>query len=135
MVYIDDFNAPFGRMKMCHMIADTSEELLRMADSIGVARKWLQDKGTHREHFDICLSKKKVAIEGAKVECQGRMCSSCAFKFDSPANLEPHNVEAAHESLAYYIPFNCHTEPGVDKGCPSIGYLHAKRYFDSLEEE
>ncbi len=67
MVYIDNFNAPFGRMLMCHMIADTSEELLAMVDKIGVDRKWIQDKGTKREHFDICLSKKKEAIKhGAK---------------------------------------------------------------------
>ena len=67
MVYIDNFNAPFGRMKMCHMIADTSEELISMADKIGVARKWIQYAGTANEHFDICLSKKAKAIElGAK---------------------------------------------------------------------
>jgi hypothetical protein len=50
------------------MIADTREELLQMADKIGVNRKWIQSEGTYREHFDICLSKKKLAIEkyGAK---------------------------------------------------------------------
>ena len=52
---------------MCHMIADTQTELLEMADKIGVQRKWIQDFGTPREHFDICLSKKKKAIDfGAK---------------------------------------------------------------------
>lgn len=67
MVYVDNFNAPFGRMVMCHMIADSTDELLQMVDKIGVARKWIQDAGTHREHFDICLSKKTLAIEyGAK---------------------------------------------------------------------
>lgn len=68
MVYIDSLNAKFGRMIMCHMMADTTEELLQMADKINVQRKWLQDPGTAKEHFDICLSKKKLAIEkfGAK---------------------------------------------------------------------
>jgi len=66
-VYIDNFNAPYGRMKMCHMIADTTDELLQMADRIGVARKWLQDPGQYTEHFDICLSKKALAVQyGAK---------------------------------------------------------------------
>ena len=61
-VYIDDMNAPFRRMIMCHMIADTEEEVHQMADKIGVARKWYQ-----RNHYDICLSKKKLAIQhGAK---------------------------------------------------------------------
>lgn len=61
-VYVDDMYADYGRMKMCHMMADTTEELLAMADSIGVNRKWLQYPGTHREHFDICMSKKAKAL-------------------------------------------------------------------------
>lgn len=66
-VYIDDFEAPFGRMRMCHMVADTTEELLGMVDKIGVQRKWIQYPGTYNEHFDICLSKKKLAVKfGAK---------------------------------------------------------------------
>ncbi len=70
-VYIDNFSETgagnFGRMKMCHMIADTQKEPLEMCDKIGVKRKWIQDYGKPREHFDICLSKKKLAIKfGAK---------------------------------------------------------------------
>lgn len=67
MVYIDNFNAVFGKMQMCHMIADTTEELLQMVDKIGVQRKWIQYASTGNEHFDICLSKKKLAVKyGAK---------------------------------------------------------------------
>jgi hypothetical protein len=67
MVYIDNMNAPYRGMLMCHMVADTTEELLNMVDKIGVNRKWLQDAGTYSEHFDICLSKKAKAIKlGAK---------------------------------------------------------------------
>jgi hypothetical protein len=62
-VYVDDMEAPFGRMKLCHMIADSTEELLRMVDSIGVKRKWIQKGGTYKEHFDICISKKIKAVE------------------------------------------------------------------------
>lgn len=54
-------------MKMCHMIADSTDELLAMADTVGIKRKWLQHDGTYREHFDICLAKRKLAISaGAK---------------------------------------------------------------------
>lgn len=67
MVYIDDMEAPYRGMLMCHMIADTTKELLSMVDKIGVRRKWIQYPGTPSEHFDICLAKKKLAIkEGAK---------------------------------------------------------------------
>lgn len=62
MVYVDDMRAPFGRMLMCHMIADTSEELVAMAEAIGVSRKWIQYAGTPKEHFDIALTKREKAL-------------------------------------------------------------------------
>lgn len=66
-VYVDDMKAKFGRMKMCHMIADSHSELLAMAEKIGVATRWIQKRGTPHEHFDICLSKRAMAIKlGAK---------------------------------------------------------------------
>lgn len=63
MIYVDRARHPFGRMKMCHMIADTSEELMAMAAKIGVQPKWVQDPGTPREHFDICQRKKQLALD------------------------------------------------------------------------
>lgn len=61
-VYVDDMQAPYGRMLMSHMIADTPTELHAMADRIGVARRWLQQGGTPREHYDICQSRRRLAI-------------------------------------------------------------------------
>lgn len=67
MVYVDNMEAPFGRMIMCHMFADTHEELVEMVDKIKINRKWIQYEGTYKEHFDICKAKKKLAVEnGAK---------------------------------------------------------------------
>lgn len=71
MVYVDDmYKYPTGNyrgMKMSHMVADSTEELVDMAKKIGVQLKWIQNKGTVREHFDICLSKRKLAVQyGAK---------------------------------------------------------------------
>ena len=67
MVYVDDMKAKFGRMIMCHMIADTREELDAMADAIGVARRWIQYPGTWKEHYDIAVSKRALAVRaGAK---------------------------------------------------------------------
>jgi hypothetical protein len=71
-VYVDDMRAPYGRLIMCHMIADTSDELLAMARKIGVATKWLQKAGTPREHFDICLSKRAEAVAAGAVEITWR---------------------------------------------------------------
>ncbi len=71
-VYVDNFRAKFGRMVMCHMMADSSEELIAMAGAIGVNKKWIQYPGTLDEHFDIWLSKKQKAIELGAVEISFR---------------------------------------------------------------
>jgi hypothetical protein len=65
--YVDDAMIPYGRMKMSHMIANTTEELLEMVDRIGVQRKWIQKAGTSWEHFDICAAKRKLALEAGAV--------------------------------------------------------------------
>ena len=68
MVYVDDMRAPFGRLIMCHMVADSTAELLAMADRIGVRQRWLQKAGTRHEHFDICLAKRKLAVGNGAIE-------------------------------------------------------------------
>ena len=47
-VFIDNANIPYKRMIMCHMVADTLEELHIMADAIGVKRKWFQSHTKYR---------------------------------------------------------------------------------------
>ncbi len=71
-VYVDDMNAKYGRMTMCHMLADTDDELHEMAGKIGVARKWHQCSGTPKSHYDICLAKKKLAVEFGAIEITWR---------------------------------------------------------------
>lgn len=63
-VYVDDVRHTYGRMVMCHMWADTTEELHAMADKIGVARKWLQQP-PHASwvHYDVSLGAKAKAIK------------------------------------------------------------------------
>lgn len=71
-VYVDNMRAQFGRMVMCHMLADSTEELLAMADRIGVQRKWLQHPGDPmHEHFDIALSKRALAVKAGAIELDG----------------------------------------------------------------
>lgn len=62
-MYVDDMMARYGRMVMCHMLADTEEELHGMAARIGVKRHWYQ-----RFHYDICLAKRRKAIELGAIE-------------------------------------------------------------------
>jgi hypothetical protein len=71
-VYVDDMRAPYGRMVMCHMTADSSEELLAMARTIGVSERWIQEPGTWQEHFDISLGKRALAVKAGAVEATGR---------------------------------------------------------------
>lgn len=62
---------------MCHMIADTDRELHTMAKRIGVQRKWFQHPKTN-PHYDICLSKRRLALQFGAVEIEwrtyGKMC-------------------------------------------------------------
>lgn len=66
-VYVDHMRAKFGRMVMCHMVADSLEELHAMADKIGVNRKWFQ-KNASTPHYDICMSKREMAVNFGAVE-------------------------------------------------------------------
>ena len=68
-VYVDNFYAGYGRMIMCHMAADTIAELHEMADKIGVARKWFQLPNGRNPHYDICKSKRALAVQLGAIEC------------------------------------------------------------------
>ena len=62
-VYVDNYRAPFGRMVMCHMLADTRAELHEMADRLGLKRSWFQDSPPHSApHYDVALSKRDEAV-------------------------------------------------------------------------
>lgn len=75
-VYVDNAKHPFGQMLMCHMWADTREELFAMADRIGVARRWFQRPAhvalpgmdASWEHFDIAQSKRALAVAAGAIE-------------------------------------------------------------------
>ncbi|MDH0342127.1 DUF4031 domain-containing protein [Chromobacterium haemolyticum] len=68
-VYVDDAIWPYGRMLMCHMLADTEAELHAMAERIGVARRHFQgwDK-VSCAHYDICKSKRALAVTHGAIE-------------------------------------------------------------------
>ncbi|CDN59999.1 hypothetical protein I35_1476 [Burkholderia cenocepacia H111] len=79
-VYVDDMYrheiGKLGRMKMSHLIADTTEELLAMVREIGVNPKWIQHPGTRDEHFDIAISKRAAAIAAGAIPITFRQCGA-----------------------------------------------------------
>ena len=70
-VYVGTMEFPYGRMLMSHMASPDIEALHKMADAIGVKRKWFQNNKYH-PHYDICKSMKKKAIALGAVEVNDR---------------------------------------------------------------
>ncbi|RQR37828.1 DUF4031 domain-containing protein [Burkholderia sp. Bp9142] len=110
-VYVDDMYlhpaGQFGRMKMSHLIADTTAELLAMVRTIGVNAKWIQHAGTSDEHFDIAMSMRQAAIAAGAVTITYRECGAMNARrrvtglLGSPADaiawLQQHLVERRTE--------------------------------------
>jgi hypothetical protein len=73
-VYVDRVAIGFGRMIMCHMIADTPAELHAMADAIGVARRWFQaPPKASFWHYDISKGKRAEAVAKGAIDCDRNM--------------------------------------------------------------
>ena len=69
-VYVDKERNSFGRMIMCHMFADTAEELHSMAQQIGMKRIWYQPRSF--PHYDVSISRRKKAVELGAIEVDRR---------------------------------------------------------------
>jgi hypothetical protein len=48
-------------MVMCHMVADSLDELHAMAEAIGMSRAWFQERSF--PHYDVCLMRRAAALE------------------------------------------------------------------------
>ena len=56
-----------GSWRFSHMIADTRDELDKMAELIDLDQKWKQNPGEGREHFDVTENYRQRALDlGAK---------------------------------------------------------------------
>ena len=73
-VYVDTMQAPFRGMLMCHMIADTEDELHAMAAVIGMPREKYQG-----DHYDIPMDMKARAIRNGAREITMRELASMVF--------------------------------------------------------
>lgn len=71
-VYVDTAYLPYGRMIMCHMLADTTTELLKMADLIDLSHRHLQRPGTPYEHFDVSKLYRARAVANGAIEITPR---------------------------------------------------------------
>lgn len=93
-VYVDTMQAEFGRMKMCHVIADSEDELHAMADKIGVARRWHQNTMSG-SHYDIAMSKRRLAVAAGAVEITWRQAGAmCRRRRDEGVFGAPDEAEA-----------------------------------------
>lgn len=112
-VYVDNMQAGYGRMKMCHCWADTREEVFTMMSRIGVQHKWFQrpdyvggiGMNASWEHFDIAMSKRKLAIQNGAVETDMRTMATHAHRQQFLRRLEYGHYDHALRELNKFIRF------------------------------
>ena len=77
-IYVDDMHlspmGAFGRLRLCHMIADTPTELHGMAMEIRLDRRWL-----HGDHYDVPDAKRALAVKYGAIEVSMRQLAALAF--------------------------------------------------------
>jgi hypothetical protein len=100
-VYVDSMRAPLGRMVMCHMIADTEDELHAMAGRIGMRREWFQHGDIPwRAHYDVALGKRALEVKLGAEEITWRQASMmCAIRRDTGSLGKPETCEAVFRDL------------------------------------
>lgn len=62
---------------MCHMTADTIDELETMARRLSLKPSWLQNQGNHL-HYDICKGNRIHAIRLGAVQVSSRTIARVA---------------------------------------------------------
>ena len=70
MIYVGKNKYKFKSFIMSHLVADSIEELHKMAQILDLKRSWFQDG--KRLHYDISQTKKKQAIKLGAIEINDR---------------------------------------------------------------
>lgn len=74
-IYVDPARHPFKGHLMCHMTADTLDELHDMAARLAMRREWFQQPPKASfPHYDIPAARRELAIEYGAVEVNERTC-------------------------------------------------------------
>ena len=93
-VYVDDMRARHGQHILCHMIADSEEELHAMAERIGMERRRYQG-----DHYDIPLAQKGLALAaGAREIRQRQLACMVWLKRHGHGLGEPETAEVRYRS-------------------------------------
>lgn len=84
-VYVDRARYPFRGYVMCHMVADSLDELHWMAEKIGMERRWFQrpPKASH-PHYDISQDRRRLALALGAQE----VCARTSLHFAARLGLE-----------------------------------------------
>jgi len=70
VIYVDNGQYRYRRMIMCHMLADTIEELHRAAQALGMRREWFQPMSF--PHYDLSKSTRRQAVALGALEIERR---------------------------------------------------------------
>lgn len=84
-VFVDRTKNKFGRMVMCHMLADTLDELHEMARKIGLNPFWFQ-KNASTPHYDLSLTKRYEAIKNGAIEADKYKVVELIRKYRADSN-------------------------------------------------
>jgi hypothetical protein len=86
-VYVDKARNPYGRMIMSHMGADSADELLEMADLIGLHRRHFQPRS--HPHFDVSQAYRNKALAAGAIEVDRKRLVSIMRLYRSKLETDP----------------------------------------------
>lgn len=78
-VYVDRPVHRYGRMRMCHMLADTLDELHVMAARVGLKPEWFQAHST--PHYDVCKKNRELALRLGAIQADRKQVVALIRKY------------------------------------------------------
>lgn len=100
-VYVDSARNPFGRMLMCHMVADGVDELFGKADRIGLARRHFQPVSF--PHFDLSQSYRLKAIRAGAVVVDRRELVEVMRRYRGRTAHDLEELARLRSALRYHL--------------------------------